>query len=368
MRNIPIAIPSFVGNEKKYLNECIETGWISSVGKFVGEFEEKFSHAVETKHALTCANGTVALHLALKAFDVGPGDEIIGPTLTYIASANAIKYCQVTPVFVDSDPVTWNMDPKEIESKITPRTKGIMVVHLYGQPCDMDPINEIAKRHGLFVLEDAAEALGASYKGKPVGSLGDCATFSFFGNKTLTTGEGGMISTGSAALAEKMRLYRGQGMDPNRRYWFPVIGYNYRMTNMQAAVGVAQLEKIDWHLQKRKEVALAYSELLGDLQDFVVPQGQDGNSVHSFWMFSVTLTDKVTQSRDKVMELMAADGIETRTVFNPMHVMPPYQDTPGKFPVAEKLAARGISLPTHAHLSREDVQFVTDRLKYHIGR
>ena len=214
------------------------------------------------KHAIATNNGTSALHLALVALGLQPDDEVIVPTLTYIASANAVHYCNAKPVFVDNDIHTFNIDPEEIEAKITPRTKAIMPVHLYGHPVDLDPILEIANDHGLFVVEDAAEAIGAKYKGRTIGGHGTCATFSFFGNKIITTGEGGMVTTNDDALAERLRLFRGQGVDPKRRYWFPVVGYNYRMTNVAAAIGLAQLECIDAHLQARKTVADGYDRRL----------------------------------------------------------------------------------------------------------
>lgn len=234
---IPLAYPLLNGNEKKYVLDCLHTSWISSVGKYVDQFEKSFQDFCGTKYAISCANGTVALHLALLACGIGKGDEVIVPTLTYIASANAVSYCGALPVFVDSEKDTWNMDPAKIEEKINERTKAIIAVHLYGHPVNMEPILKIAEKYGLIVIEDAAEAHGAEYKGKKVGSIGHIGCFSFFGNKIITTGEGGMITTNDDALNEKIRLLKNQGMDQNRKYWFPVIGYNYRLTNLQAAIG-----------------------------------------------------------------------------------------------------------------------------------
>jgi perosamine synthetase len=252
---IPVAAPMLAGNEKKYVMDCLDSNWISSRGTYIERFENAFADFCGARHALSCTNGTTALHLALLALGVGAGDEVIVPTLTFVATANAVTYCGARPVMIDAEPRTWNINPCLIEEKITPRTRGIIVVHLYGHPVDMDPVIEIARRHGLFVLEDAAEAHGAIYKGQVAGSIGDIATFSFFGNKVLSTGEGGMVVTNDPELASKIRLLKDQGMDPNRRYWYPVIGYNYRMTNVAAAIGLAQVEKADWHIQQRRELA-----------------------------------------------------------------------------------------------------------------
>ena len=245
MDRISIANPILNGNERKYIDECIDTGWISANGRFVKEFEEKFAAFCGVRYALACCNGTVTLHLALLALGIGEGDEVIMPTLTYIATANAVRYCGATPVFVDSEADTWNISPEEIEKHITPRTKAIIPVHLYGLACNMDAILDIAKRHDLKVIEDAAEAHGAAWRNKLVGSMGDVGSFSFFGNKIITCGEGGMVTTNDPELYEKMKLLRAQGVDPNKRYWHTMVAYNYRMTNMQAAVGLAQLENVE---------------------------------------------------------------------------------------------------------------------------
>ncbi|HEX7830408.1 MAG TPA: DegT/DnrJ/EryC1/StrS family aminotransferase [Thermoanaerobaculia bacterium] len=350
---IPVASPSLTGNEKAYVLDCLESGNISSIGAYVGRFEREFADYCGVRHAVACSNGTAALHLALLAFDVKPGDEIIVPTVTFVATANAVTYCGATPVFVDSEPSTWCLDPADVEAKITPRTRGIIAVHLYGHPANMDALNAIATKHGLFVIEDAAEAHGASWNNRKAGSLADIATFSFYGNKTLTTGEGGMVVTNDDALIERVRLYRGQGMDPQRRYWFPVVGYNYRMTSLVAAVGVAQLERIDWLLARRIEVAQWYRETLADGFAWQV---EDPRATHSYWMFSVLLPEGV--SAEDTIAAMANDGIETRPIFPPMHTLPPYFERDGHYPVAESLARRGISLPTWAGLSREDVERV----------
>jgi perosamine synthetase len=365
-RHIAVARPAFQGNEKAYVMDCLETSWISSAGKYIEQFEQSFGTLVHCKHAIATSNGTVALHLALLAYDVKPGDEIIVPTLTYVATANAVKYCGATPVFVDSEPCTWNIDPAKVVKKLSSRTKGIIAVHLYGHPVDMDPIMALAREYKLFVIEDAAEAHGAQYKGRVIGSIGDIATFSFYGNKILTTGEGGMVVTNYDWVDAKLRLLKGQGMDPNRRYWFPVIGYNYRMTNLQAAIGLAQLESASWHLQRRREIARRYSEHLRKLSDYVEFHNEAPWARHAFWMYTILVREGVRRSRDTLMQLLQEDGIETRPAFYPMHVLPPYFESSGHYPVAERIAARGINLPTHALLNDEDIEYIANRLAYHL--
>lgn len=365
---IPVAAPALDGREKEYVLECLESGWISSLGRFIGDFEAAFASYCGVRHAVACNNGTTALHLALVALGIGPGDEVIVPTLTYIASANAVAYCGATPVFVDSEPETMNLDPALVEAKITPRTRAIMPVHLYGHPVDMDPIREIATRHGLIVLEDAAEAVGASYRGRKTGALGDIAMFSLFGNKIITSGEGGMIVTDDDALNEKLRLYRSQGMDPKRRYWHPVVGYNYRMTNIQAAIGLAQLERVDAHLAARRRVAEGYDVRLAGLANRLARPVTRPWAEHVHWMYNVVLAEGERRTRDEVMAALEADGIESRPVFYPLHVMPPYAPSgQGPFPVAESLAARGISLPTHAGLTDADLDRIVEALARALG-
>jgi perosamine synthetase len=366
-RFIPIAAPHLSGNEKKYVLDCLDTTWISSNGKYINEFEKSFASWMGVKHALSCCNGTVGLHLPLLAWEVGQGDEVLVPTLTYIATANAVRYCGAKPILVDCLPDTWNIDPADMERKITPRTKGVIPVHLYGNPCNMDAILFIAKKHGLFVLEDAAECHGAKYGGKKAGTFGDVGVFSFFGNKIITTGEGGMVITDNDDLAAKMRLFKGQGMDPNRRYWFPITGYNYRMTNIEAAIGLAQLENVEDHIAAHHRVADWYCEFLSDMAHYLTPQKQTPGAESVWWMYSVLLTRNSKISRDTLMEALAADGIETRPLFFPMHIMPSYYDENAACPTSEDISARGINLPTHALLMRDDVEYICSRLKTHIA-
>lgn len=359
---IPVAHPVLDGNEAKYVMECLESSWISSVGPFIDRFEARFADFCGLPNAVACSSGTTALHLALLALNVGPGDEVIVPTLTYVAAPNAVRYCGAQPVFVDSEPDTWNLDPNQIEARITRKTRGIVVVHLYGHPAEMDPILEVAKRHGLFVLEDAAEALGAEYRGCRVGTFGDAATFSFFGNKVITTGEGGMVVTRSKELADKVRLLRGQAMDPTRRYWFPVIGYNYRLTNLQAAVGLAQMERIITRLAERRRVAEWYYHHFMPLGKYLQLPVERTWVRHSFWLYSVLLRDPVKLERDKFMLALSEAGIETRPIFYPMHQLPSHREVNGNYPVAESVARRGISLPTHSLLTEEDIQYIASRV------
>jgi perosamine synthetase len=352
----------FGGNEKKYVLECLETGWISSIGRFIPLFEEAFAKYCSADYGVACTNGTSALHLALAGLGVGPGDEVVVPTLTYVATANAVRYCGARPVFIDSEPRTMTLDPRLLESCLSQRTKGIIVVHLYGHPADMDAIVEIARRNGLFVLEDAAEAHGALYRGRKIGGLSDAATFSFYGNKIITTGEGGMITTSDINLQKKVQILRGQGMDPNRRYWFPVVGYNYRMTNIAAAIGLAQLEQIGQLLEKRYQLARAYHAQLASLEDFIILPSEEPWARHSFWSYTVVMRGSLRLDRDELMKRLESDGIETRPAFYPMHMLPPYREQTALFPVADMLSRRGISLPMHGLLSEDDISYIAERL------
>jgi len=359
---IPVAAPALIGNEKKYVMDCLDSSWISSNGQYIERFESAFAEFCGAKHALSCANGTVALHLALLALGIGPGDEVIVPTFTYVATANAVMYCGAKPVFIDSEAETWNLDPALLEECISSHTKAIIVVHLYGHPVDMDAVMHVAHKHGLFVVEDAAEAHGAEYKGRRVGSIGDISTFSFYGNKIITTGEGGMVITNDDELASKVRQLKGQGMDPNRRYWFPIVGYNYRMTNIEAAIGLAQLEKVDWHISQRRRIAAQYIENLKD-NSGISFQIEEPWAHNVYWMTSVVLEEGIP--RDIVMKMLLEVGIETRPFFYPLHTLPMYLELVKEksFPISERLARQGMNLPSSALLSEEDVTFVTGQLK-----
>jgi len=366
---IPVAAPVLAGNEKAYVLDCIESSWISSCGKYVEKFESAFAEFCGVRYAVSCSSGTAALHLALLALGVGAGDEVIVPTLTFVATANAVTYCGARPRFVDIEPDTWTLDPALIEAKITARTKAILPVHLYGHVANMDAITEIARRHNLFVVEDAAEAHGAEFRGRRVGSLNDVGAFSFYGNKIIACGEGGMVVTDSEELGRYAAQLRGQGMDLEQRYWFPIVGYNYRMPNLTAAVGLAQLERIDWHVKRRREVASWYREILGDVPGIgwqAAPECRQSVD----WLFTITLEEPVRISRDDVIAGLSERGVETRPVFYPMHVLPPYREMgqeDGDFPVADRIARSGLSLPTWAGLEHEDVVYVCDALLECIG-
>ena len=366
---IPVAAPILNGNEKKYVMDCLESTWISSTGEYIDRFEKAFAEFCGTKRAVSCSNGTTALHLALMALGVGPGDEVIVPTLTFVATANAVTYCGARPVFVDCEPESWNIDPNLIAAKITPRTKGIIVVHLFGHPVDMDSVLSLARRHGLFVLEDAAQAHGAEYKGKKIGSLGDVATFSFFGNKIISTGEGGMVVTNDASIADKVNPLKNHGMDPKRHYWHTVVGYNYRMTNVAAAIGLAQIERVDWQISRRREIASWYRDALQDTREMTCQREQQW-AKHVWWMFSVVMDDNFSVNRDQVMKNLHERGIETRPFVYPLHMLPPYRkSSEGEiFPIAERLARGGINLPTWAGLTRNDVGYVCQSLLECVSR
>lgn len=359
MIKIPVYQPSLTGNEKKYVNECLDSTWISSKGKFISEFETAFAEYIGVQHATAVCNGTVAIHLALIALGIGPGDEVIVPTLTYIASVNAIAYTGAKPVFVDSLENTWQMDPGDVRKKITTATKAIMVVHLYGHPCDMDELVTIAKENNLFIIEDCAEAFGTLYKGKHVGTFADVSTFSFFGNKTITTGEGGMVVTNDETLIDRAVHFKGQGLAKHRQYWHDVIGYNYRMTNIGAAIGLAQLEQANIFLSKKRQIKNWYDESLEDLP--VTLHSEVGDVKHSYWMYSI-LTEKASD-RDPLREFLAEAGIETRPLFYPVHTMPMYSQKFQKHPVAESLGWRGINLPSWQELCREQIVSICKEIR-----
>jgi perosamine synthetase len=363
-RRIPVAAPALVGREREYVLDCMDSTWISSSGKYLTRFESEFAEFCGVRHAISCCNGTVAVHLALLAQGVGPGDEVIVPTLTYVATANPVVYCGAQPVFVDAEARTWNMDPERVAEAITPRTRGIVVVHLYGHPVDMDPILQLAEAHGLWVIEDAAEAHGATYRGRITGSMGSLATFSFYGNKIITTGEGGMVVCDDDGLAATVRQLHGQGQASDRRYWFPTVGFNYRMTNIEAAIGLAQLERIDWHLSRRRETIGWYrEELAGEEGIELSPEAPWARS--AFWIVCAVLDEQRFGPRDAVMASLDEAGIETRPFFYPLHTLPMYSaaNEAKAFPVAEDLARRGVNLPSSATLTRDEVAYVCERVR-----
>lgn len=361
---LPVADADLSGRERDYLLQAFDSGWLSGSGPFVERLEGALAEYCGVRHALACANGTVALHLALLARGVGPGDEVIVPSLTYIATANAVTYCGATPVFADCDADTWNISAATIEPLITERTQGIIVVHLYGNPVDMTPVMDLARRNGLFVVEDAAEAHGAEYDGRRAGSLADVATFSFYGNKLMTTGEGGMVLTDDDDLARRARLLRGQGMDPNRRYWFPIVGYNYRLTNLQCAIGLAQFERLPAFIETRRRLAGLYREALQGLEGVTLQQEQAG-AESVWWMFSIRLSSQ--ERRDAVMAALEKEGVETRPVFYPLHLLPPYAASRADCPNTERIGLAGVSLPSGGHVSADDVGQIRDVVRQTIS-
>jgi perosamine synthetase len=354
--NIPVYIPDLSGNEVAYAEAALRSGWISSIGEFVDRFESALATETECAHAIAVANGTVALHLALHCLDIGPGDEVIVPTFTYIASVNAIAQTGATPVFVESLATDWLIDPADVERKITSRTKAIMPVHLFGALCD-PAVNAIARRHGLKIIEDAAEALGARRGERHVGYDADVTTFSFFGNKTVTTGEGGAVVAHDPDLAARLRKVKGQGQSLNRRYWHDELGFNYRMTNICAAIGTAQMERLPQILARKKVIADLYqTELAGSQFTFQ----QTSSDVHSSnWLVSLLLPSGA--DRDAVMAFLAERNIDSRPVFYCAHHMPMYRSQE-RFPVAEDIAARGISLPSYPTLTDDQVRLVAATL------
>jgi perosamine synthetase len=363
MIRIPAAAPDLSGNEERYVVEAVRSSWISSTGPFVDRFEREFAELCGTRSAVSVANGTAALHLALMALGAGPSDEVIVPSLTYIAAANAVRYVGAEPVFVDVDGATWCIDPDLVEAAVTPRTKGIIVVHLYGHPADMDAINAVAAAHGLWVVEDAAEAHFARYKGRPVGGLGTIGTFSFYGNKIITSGEGGALTLNDPDLERRVRMLRGQGMDPERRYYFPIVGYNYRLTNVACALLCAQLERREEIVARHRQIFAAYRERLEGTPGIgfqpVTPWAEPAP-----WLFCITVDEAdYGCSRDELMARLAERRIETRPFFIPLHRLPPYCDASrrrgDRLPVTERLGATGMNLPTYAHLQTPEMQRVT---------
>ncbi len=380
---IPVCEPTLIGNEKKYVLDCIETNWISSMGKYIEQFEQGFAKFCGVKHAVAVNNGTTALHLALAACGIGPGDEVIVPTFTMIASVNAILYTGARPVIVDADPETWNMDTspsgiKKLAAKITKKTKAIMPVHIYGHPVDMDPLLEVAKQHNLLVIEDAAEAHGAEYRGmqgtQKCGAISHVACFSFYANKIITTGEGGMAVTNDDTLAERLRLLRNHAFT-KKRFIHNELGYNYRMTNIQAAIGCAQLEQIDKLIAMRIRNAHRYNELFrvsGLVGNGITLPPEKPWAKNVYWMYGILINEnKSGISKDQLMAELEKKGVQTRSFFYPMHQQPMFikktygnglsdADLHGSYPVADRLAQEGLYLPSSSHLTDEQIKTIVD--------
>jgi perosamine synthetase len=364
---IPVNRPVLDGNERKYLNECIDTGWISSEGLFVKKLEAGFSKLMGCAHGIAVCNGSVAIEVALAALGIGPGDEVILPSFTIISCATAIVRAGATPVVVDCLRDTWNIDPALIANKITSRTKAIMVVHIYGLPADMDPVIELARRHDLFLIEDAAEQHGQTYKGRPVGSLGDIAVVSFYPNKQITTGEGGMVLTNDKALADRCRDLRNLCFDKERRFIHEELGWNFRMSNVQAAIGVAQLERIDQILAKKRRIGHWYQQRLRGHPRLQLPVERTDYAENVYWVFGVVLDDAVSFDAADVISRLRGKGIDCRHFFWPIHEQPVLRRK-GWFanercPVAERIARRGFYLPSGVGLTEEEADISAQSLK-----
>ena len=359
---IPVNKPLLNGNEMKYLGECIDTGWISSEGPFVKEFEQKMSAAVNRRYGIAVSNGTAALEVAVQALGIGEDDEVIMPSFTIISCAMAVTKLGAVPVLVDSDIHTWNMKVDEIEAKITPKTKAIMIVHLYGLPVEVDKVLALAKMYNLKVIEDAAEMHGQTYKGKPCGSFGDISTFSFYPNKHITTGEGGMVVTDDEKLAERCRMLRNLCFRKDIRYVHDEISDNYRFTNLQAAVGLAQLERLDEFVERKRAMGKYYTEQLKDIDGLILPVEKTDYADNIYWVYGIVLDEQIEADNNTVQKLLAEEGIGSRTFFWCMHEQPVYQKQglfkEESYPNAEYLARKGFYIPSGLALTTEQMERV----------
>ncbi len=364
---IPVCEPVLDGNEEQYVLDCLKTNWISSGGKYITAFEKQFSEYCGVPYGVACTSCTAALHMALVGLGIGPRDEVIIPDFTLIVSANMVILSGAKPVLVDVDPITWCIDPSQIEKKITSKTKAIMAVHMYGHPCDMIAIRAIAKRHRLYVVEDCAQAHGAEINGQKVGSFGDVACFSFYGNKILTTGEGGMVLCYDKTLVRRLRLLRDQGFQ-EPRFIHDVIGFNYRMTNIQAAIGLAQTEKLEEKVTRKRWIAQNYNELLSKQPDLTLPSEAPW-AKNVYWMYGILIGEGFGVSRDDVMQKLTEKGIETRAFFHPLHLQPVYKsqgsnfpNLSGEYPNSINLGKRGLYLPSGIGLNETQIKQVVKKL------
>ena len=363
---IPVCEPLLSNKEMEYVADCLKTNWISSLGKYINEFEQRFAEYCGVKYGVSTTSGTTALHLALASLNIGKGDEIIIPAFTMVAPLFAILYTGARPVLVDCEPETWNINVAEIEKKITQNTRAILPVHIYGHPCDMTPILKIAKKHNLYIIEDAAEAHGAEYKGKKVGGIGDLGCFSFYANKIITTGEGGMIVTNREETAERARRLKDQAYSKEKRFLHTDLGFNYRMTNIQAAIGLAQLERIDELVEKRRENAHLYSHLLKEVEGITLPPQKEW-AKNVYWMYGILVEDEFGMSRDELAAKLKQDGVDTRTFFIPMHQQPAFKKLglfeSESYPVSEEISGKGMYLPSGSGLRAEEIEYVCTTLK-----
>lgn len=360
---IPVNIPLVDGNEKKYLNECIDTGWISSEGPFVKQFEDQFANRVQRKYAIAVTNGTAALDVGIEALGIGPGDEVILPAFTIISCIGQIIRSGATPVLVDSDPLTWNMNLKQVEEKITEHTKAIMVVHIFGLPVDVEPLLEIAKNKNIKIIEDAAEMHGQTYYEKPCGSFGDISTFSFYSNKLITTGEGGMLVTDDEQLAMDCRSLRNLCFQPKKRFVHERLGWNYRMTNLQAALGLAQLERLDEFVQRKRSMGKKYTQGLRVLNEVQLPLEKTDYAENIYWVFGLVLDDSIGFDAEEAIKMLGEKGIGCRPFFCPMNQQPVLREMGffinESYPVAERLYKQGFYIPSGTALNSEHINHVT---------
>jgi perosamine synthetase len=367
MKTVPVNEPLLHGNEKKYLVECIESGWISSEGPFVQRFEEDMAQRVARKFGIAVCNGSLALDAAVAALRLGPGDEVIMPAFTIISCPAAVIRAGATPVLVDSDPLTWCMDVNQIEAKITRKTRAIMVVHIYGLPVDMDAVIALAERHGLHIIEDAAEAHGLYYKDRPCGSFGSISTFSFYPNKHVTTGEGGMLLTNDPEMAERCRMLRNLFFRPERRFVHDELGWNLRMSNLQAALGVAQLERLDEAVRRKRRMGKRYTEALRETSGVQLPCERTPYADNIYWVYGVVLNEAIGFDASQAMDKLRVRGVGTRPFFWPIHEQPVTQSMGlfrnERYPNAERLARRGFYLPSGLALTEEQIDYVIDQFK-----
>lgn len=353
----PMATPTISKTEINYVLSAIKSTWVSSTGTYIQEFETEFARFIGTTYAISTNNGTSALHLALLALGIGKGDEVILPALTFVSSANAISYTGAKPVFVDVDPLTWNIDPQKIAKKITARTKAVMPVHLYGYPARMDIIKKIAKKFSLSIIEDAAEAHGAKFANSMVGNCGDIGCFSFYGNKIITTGEGGMITTNNKKLKEKIELLKNHGMSPTKKYWHPEIGFNYRLTNPQAALGLAQLKKIPQFLKQRAYIDTLYRRYLEKIPQVVFPPQNSDKVTRVNWLFTILIKNSSRKSRDELISYLKTKGIDSRPTFFSVPLFPMYLEK-YPYPQTRRISETGITLPTYIGLTSKDIAYI----------
>ncbi len=356
---IPVSEPDIGEKEIEYVDDAVRSGWVSSHGEYINRFENGFKAYIGTRFGLTTSNGTTALHLALSAIGIKGGDEVIVPDLTFISPVNAVLYNNATPVLCDIDPENWCIDAEKIEKLITKKTRAIIVVHLYGNSADMDRIMEIKEKYNLYVIEDTAESLGTEYKNRKLGSFGDVGCFSFYGNKTMTTGEGGFCTTNNEDIYKMMLLLRDHGMRPENRYWHDYIGYNYRMTNLQAALGVAQLERLGFFINKKRHIASIYKK---NLYGYVTVHPESDKYNGTYWLYSVLAKD--IKERDKLIDFLFKKGVDTRKFFYSVHLMPPYKEfNTGDYPYSLNISERGINLPSSVKLSDGEIEYICDCIK-----